>query len=153
VYRHVEVTERIIAAFYQVYNTLGYGFLETVYQNAMELELAARGLSAIPQAPLKVYYAGAVVGEYFADFLVEECVLVELKAADQVATEHHARLLNYLKATDIDVGLLLNFGPKPEVRRKVSTRPRGSARLRRPDLLSDLVSSASKSASSAGHSS
>ncbi len=118
-YTHAEVTERIIAAFYNVYNMLGYGFLEKVYQNAMTVEMTARGLSFVPQAPLKVYYSGVVVGEYFADFLVEGCVIVELKAAEGVATEHHAQLLNYLKATDIDVGLLLNFGPKPEVRRKV----------------------------------
>ena len=118
-YTHAEVTERIIAAFYNVYNTLGYGFLEKVYQNAMVVEMTARGLNIVPQAPLKVYYSGVVVGEYFADFLVEGCVIVELKAAEGIATEHHAQLLNYLKATDIDVGLLLNFGPKPEVRRKV----------------------------------
>ena len=118
-YTHAEVTERIIATFYNVYNMLGYGFLEKVYQNAMTVEMTARGLSFVPQAPLKVYYSGVVVGEYFADFLVEGCVIVELKAAEGVATEHHAQLLNYLKATDIDVGLLLNFGPKPEVRRKV----------------------------------
>lgn len=118
-YRHAEITERIIAAFYKVYNTLGCGFLEKVYQHAMELELAALGLSVVPQTPLKVYYRGAVVGEYFADLLVEGCVIVELQAVEQLATEHHAQLLNYLKATEIEVGLLLNFGPKPEVRRKV----------------------------------
>lgn len=118
-YQHADVTERVIAAFYQVYNVLGYGFLEKVYQNAMEVELAARGLSAVPQAPLKVHYAGIIVGEYFADFLVEGRVILELKSVEQLAAEHHAQLLNYLKATDIDVGLLLNFGPKPEVRRKV----------------------------------
>ena len=118
-YPHAEITERIIAAFYQVYNTLGYGFLEKVYQNAMTLELTARGLSAIPQAQLKVYYSGVVVGEYYADFLVEGCVIVELKSVEQIATEHHAQLLNYFKATDVDIGLLLNFGPKPEIRRKV----------------------------------
>ena len=103
-YTHAEITERNIAAFYRVYNTRGYGFLEKVYHNAMEVELTARGLTILPQAPLKVYYSG---------------VIVELKAADGIATEHHAQLLNYLKATDSDVGLLLNFGPKPEVRRKV----------------------------------
>ena len=118
-YRHADITERIIAAFYQVYNTLGYGFLEKVYQNAMEVELKARGLLVVPQAPLKVYYSGELVGEYFADFLIEGCVIVELKSVEQLATEHHAQLLNYLKATEIDIGLLLNFGPKPEVRRKV----------------------------------
>ena len=81
--------------------------------------MLARGLNIVPQAPLKVYYSGVMVGEYFADFLVEGCVIVELKAAEGIVEEHHAQLLNYLKATDIDVGLLLNFGPKPEVRRKV----------------------------------
>jgi GxxExxY protein len=119
VYKYQEITERIIAAFYKAYNALGYGFLEKVYQNAMELELLKQGLNIVPQAQLKVYYEGVVVGEYFADFLVEGCVIVELKAAEQFASEHHAQLLNYLKATDIDVGLLLNFGPKLEVRRKI----------------------------------
>ena len=118
-FHHADVTERIIASFYRVYNTLGYGFLEKVYQNAMKVELISRGLAVIPQAPLDVRYAGVVVGEYFADFLVENLVIVELKAAEQVLPEHHAQLLNYLKATDINIGLLLNFGPKPEVRRKV----------------------------------
>ena len=118
-YQYADVTERIIAAFYQVYNSLGYGFLEKVYQNAMGLEMGSRGLAVVPQAPLCVYIAGTVVGEYFADFLVEDRVIVELKAVEQIATEHHAQLLNYLKATDINIGLLLNFGPKPEVRRKV----------------------------------
>lgn len=118
-YQHADVTERTIAAFFKVYNTLGYGFLEKVYQNAMAVELAAQGLTAMPQAPLTVHYAGVAVGEYFADFLVEGRVIVELKAVEQLAAEHHAQLLNYLKATDITIGLLLNFGPKPEVKRKV----------------------------------
>jgi GxxExxY protein len=127
-YTHAEITERIIGAFYRVYNTLGYGFLEKVYQNAMEVELSRAGLAFVPQAPLKVYYGGVVVGEYFADFLVEGCVIIELKAAEAIATEHHAQLLNYPKATDINVGLLVNFGPKPEVRRKVYE----TARQRQP---------------------
>lgn len=118
-YRHADVTERVIAAFYQVYNALGYGFLEKVYHNALGVELKARGLAATPKAQLLVYYAGEVVGEYYPDYLVENCVILELKSAEGIAQEHHAQLLNYLKATDIDVGLILNFGPKPEVRRKV----------------------------------
>ncbi len=118
-YSHAEITERIIGAFYRVYNTLGYGFLEKVYQNSMEIELARAGLVAVPQARLNVYYEGIVVGEYYADFLVEGCVIVELKADEAIVSEHHAQLLNYLRATDITVGLLLNFGPKPDVRRKV----------------------------------
>ena len=118
-YQHADITEKIISAFYQVYNTLGYGFLEKVYQNAMVLELRSRGLSVVARAPINVFYAGIIVGEYYADLLVEGCVIVELKAAEAIASEHHAQLLNYLKATDIDIGLLLNFGPKPEIRRKI----------------------------------
>jgi GxxExxY protein len=90
-----------------------------VYQNAMAIELAAQELKAVPQAQLKVFYAGVEVGEYYADFLVEGCVIVELKSADRLIEEHHAQLLNYLRATDIDIGLLLNFGPRPDVKRKV----------------------------------
>lgn len=118
-YKHADITERVIAAFYKVYGTLNWGFLEKVYQNAMEIELAAHGLKAIPQARMTVFYAGVEVGEYFADFLVEGCVIVELKSVERLAEEHHAQLLNYLRATEIDVGLLLNFGPRPEVKRKV----------------------------------
>jgi GxxExxY protein len=117
--KHENVTERIIAAFYQVYNTLGWGFLEKVYRNAMLVELQARGLRVTPLSKIEVFYAGVNVGEYFADLLVEECVISELKAAEQLAMEHEAQLLNYLKASNIDVGLLLNFGPRPQVRRKV----------------------------------
>jgi GxxExxY protein len=116
---HSEITERIIAAYYHVYNTLGYGFLEKVYQNAMAIELRKRGLNVQPQAKIKVHYDGQEVGEYFADLLVEECVIVELKAAEGLAEEHHAQLINYLKATGIEVGLLLHFGPKPEGKRKL----------------------------------
>lgn len=118
-YKHGDITEKIIRAFYTVYNTLGYGFLEKVYENALTIELRGMGLKVMQQAPIKVYYRSEVVGEYFADLLVEDAVIVELKAAEGIAPEHEAQLLNYLKATEIEVGLLLNFGPKPEVRRKV----------------------------------
>ena len=118
-YTHAEVTERIIAAFYSVYNTLGYGFLEKVYQNAMEVELPTRGLNIVPQAPLKVYYSGVVVGEYFADILVEGQVILELKAVERLIDIHGTQLVNYLKASGIEIGLVLNFGPKPQLRRKV----------------------------------
>jgi GxxExxY protein len=117
--KHGDVTDRIVRAFYQVYNTLGYGFLEKVYENSMALELRKVGLQVRPQAPIQVCYDGVQVGEYYADLLVEECVIVELKAADALAPEHHAQVINYLKATRIEVGLLMNFGPKPEVKRKV----------------------------------
>jgi GxxExxY protein len=117
--KHGDVTERIISACYQVYNTLGHGFLEKVYENAMVIELRKRGVCVEPQARLDVLYDGILVGEYFADLLVDGVVIVELKAAEALAREHHAQVINYLKASRIEVGLLLNFGPKPEFKRKV----------------------------------
>ena len=113
------VTEGIIKVFYKVYNTLGYGFLEKVYENAIVVELKREGIHAIAQAPIKVLYEGHVVGEYFADILVDDKVIVEIKAVKQLAPEHEAQLLNYLKATNIEVGLLINFGTRPEVKRKI----------------------------------
>jgi len=117
--KHKDITELIIRAFYTVYNTLGYGFLEKVYRNALVIELRKLGLEVIPEAAIKVYYNGQVVGEYFADLLVAGVVLVEIKAVRTLAPEHEAQLLNYLKATPYEVGLLLNFGPKPQIKRKV----------------------------------
>ena len=117
--KHEQLTEQIIQAFYTVYHTLGYGFLEKVYENSLAIELRKMGLAVVQQAEIKVYYAGVVVGEYYADLLVADAVIVELKAARALLAEHEAQLLNYLKATPYEVGLLLNFGPKPEIRRKV----------------------------------
>jgi GxxExxY protein len=119
--KHRELTEGIIKVFYKVYNALGYGFLEKVYENAIVLELGKEGINAIAQAPIKVLYEGHVVGEYFADILVDDKVIIEIKAVKQLAPEHEAQLLNHLKATDIEVGLLLNFGTRPEVKRRFST--------------------------------
>ena len=113
------LTENIIKIFYNVYGKLGYGFLEKIYENAMMIDLKKEGLKAVSQAPIKVLYDGHTLGEYFADILVEDEVIVEIKATKRLALEHEAQLLNYLKATDIEVGLLLNFGPKPEIKRKV----------------------------------
>jgi GxxExxY protein len=117
-YKHKELTEAIINIFYKVYNTLGYGFLEKVYENAMMIEFRKRNIPATPQSPIEVVYEDEIVGEYFADILVDEKVIVEIKAVRKLNPEHEAQLLNYLKATEIEVGLLLNFGPKPEIRRK-----------------------------------
>jgi len=117
--KHEAITEKVIAAYYAVYNTLGWGFLEKVYQGAMAVELAKRGIQFRPLARIDVFYEGIRVGEYYADFIVEECVIVELKAAESIAPEHEAQLLNYLKASNVDVGLLLNFGPQPRFKRKV----------------------------------
>jgi len=114
-----ELTEKIIGIFYKVFNALGYGFLEKVYENAMIIELERERVPVISQSPIKVSYEGKVVGEYFADMLVDGKVIVEIKAGQSLAPEHEAQLLNYLKATDAEVGLLLNFGPRPQVKRKV----------------------------------
>ena len=116
--KYKQLTERIIGVFYEVYNRLGYGFLEKVYENSMLIEFEKEKIPVIVQAPIKVFYEGKIVGEYFADLLVDDKVIVEIKATRVLAPEHEAQLLNYLKATDKEVGLLLNFGPKPEIRRK-----------------------------------
>ena len=116
---HKEITGKIIEGFYTVYNVLGYGFLEKAYENAMDIELRKAGLGVIQQKNIKVYYAGEEIGDYFADLLVENMVIVELKAAEAICDEHEAQLINYLRATEIEVGLLLNFGKKPEFKRKI----------------------------------
>jgi GxxExxY protein len=118
-YLHSELTGKIIKGFYNVYNELGYGFLEKVYERSMLIELKALGLACEAQVPINVYYEGEKVGEYYADILVEGKVILELKAAEAICDEHEAQLINYLRATDIEVGLLLNFGKKPEHKRKL----------------------------------
>lgn len=117
--KHEELTEQIIKAFYKVYNTLGYGFLEKVYENALLIELKKLGFKVENQKGICVYYDDVEVGIYYADIVVEDVVIVELKASEALAEEYTIQLINYLKATNIEVGLLLNFGKKPEVKRKV----------------------------------
>ena len=123
-YLYKEKTDRILSAFYEVYNALGYGFLERVYQNALYQELTRKGFTCEAQKQIKVYYKGQEVGEYYADILVDKCIILELKACDRLCKEHELQLINYLKATDIELGLLLNFGEKPQVCRKVYTNER-----------------------------
>ena len=120
-YLHQELSSEIIKCFYKVYNTLGFGFLEKVYQNALELELRNAGLLVQKQMPIKVYYENQIVGEYFADLVVEDKIILELKASESLCEEHEFQLINYLKATEIELGLLLNFGKEPELRRKIFT--------------------------------
>ena len=115
---HKELADKIIACFYKVYTNLDYGFLEKVYENAMLVELNKNDLKAISQYPVKVKYDGVSVGEYFADIIVEDKAITELKANANLVPENILQLQNYLKATDIEVGLLLNFGKRPEIRRK-----------------------------------
>ncbi len=122
--KHSEVTDAIICCFYNVYNKLGYGFLEKVYEKALLIEMEERGVCSLAQHPITVFYEGQIVGEYFCDLLAEGKVIVEIKASKTIVPEHEAQLLNYLKATDLEVGLLLNFGPKPEVRRKAFSNKR-----------------------------
>ncbi|MFH0991002.1 MAG: GxxExxY protein [bacterium] len=123
-YLHQDLTECIIKCFYEVYNQLGYGFLEKVYEHALMIELAKNGLPAKNQQPVKVYYKSELVGDYYADIIIDEKVILELKAAEAVIEEHECQLINYLKATNIEIGLLLNFGKKPEIRRKIFTNDR-----------------------------
>lgn len=114
-----EISENIIKCFYKVYNELGYGFLEKVYENAMILELEALGFDIKQQENIKVYYNSKQVGDYFADLIINNLVIVELKFTESICKEHEFQLINYLKATRIELGLLLNFGKKPEFRRKI----------------------------------
>lgn len=118
-FKHSDLTDKIIKAFYNVYNTLGYGFLEKVYENAMSIELGKMGLTNSKQQPIDVFYDEYQVGSYFADIVVENNVIIELKAAENLSTGHEAQLTNYLRATEIEVGLLLNFGKQPQLKRKV----------------------------------
>ena len=117
--KHKELTDQIIKIFYKVYNTLGYGFIEKIYENAMMIEFRKAVIPAVSQSPIRVVYEGELVGEHSADIVVGNKVIVELKAVKCLIPDHHAQLLNYLKATDIEVGLLFNVGPKPEISRKV----------------------------------
>ena len=118
-YLHSEITEKIIGAAYAVYNVLGFGFLEKVYENAMAIKLRKNGLSIIQQAPITVYFEEEVVGEYFADLLVENKVIVELKAVSELQPIHEVQLVNYLKATGVRIGLLINFGEKIKIKRRI----------------------------------
>ena len=118
---HKDTTDIILKSFYKVYNNLGYGFLEKVYENALLYELRNQGLDCEKQKPIKVYYEQIQVGEYYADIIVNESIILELKAAESIAEEHEFQLINYLKATEIEIGLLLNFGKNPEFKRKIFT--------------------------------
>lgn len=116
---HEDLTGKVIKAFYTVYNTLGYGFLEKVYRNSLAWELEKIGLSVAVEYPIPVFYDSRNVGNFFADIVVSDLVILELKSAEAIREEHEAQLINYLRATSMEVGLLLNFGRKAEFRRKV----------------------------------
>jgi GxxExxY protein len=121
------LTQKIIGCAYKVHNTLGPGFLEKVYENALRIELQKLGLAVKQQEPIDVEYDGQVVGEYYADLWVDDRVIVELKAVQTIAKQHEVQLVNYLTATKVDLGLLLNFGPSVQVKRKFRQyKPKGS---------------------------
>jgi GxxExxY protein len=121
---HKSITDAILKVYYEVYNELGYGFLEKVYQNAMYFELKSLGYKVEPQKQIKVYFKKQLVGEYYSDLLVEDKVIVELKATELIMNVHVAQIMNYLKATPIEVGMLLNFGEEPEFKRLIYTNDR-----------------------------
>ena len=124
-----ELSGKIIGVFYSVYNTLGHGFLEKVYENAMMIELRKAGLNPEQQKRIDVYYDGEIVGEYFADIVVNDLIILELKVAEAIAPEHEAQLLNYLKGTEVELGLLFNFGPKPQFIRRILTNDKKTLRV------------------------
>ena len=117
--KHEALTEQLIAAFYTIYNELGHGFLESIYQKAFSVVLGEKGLRFQEQAPIEVVFHGVPLGDFKADLLVDSSVLIELKAAKALEDAHERQVLNYLKATNIEVALLFNFGPRPQVRRLV----------------------------------
>jgi GxxExxY protein len=118
-YIHSEITDKIIGCAYDVYNQLGFGFAEKVYENAMMIKLPQKGLEVVQQTPINLYFEGNLVGEYFADILVNSKVILELKAVSSLSKAHEVQLVNYLKATGIKVGLLINFGEKLKITRRV----------------------------------
>jgi GxxExxY protein len=119
-----DIRKKVIGIFYHVYNKLGYGFLEKIYEEAMKIELHKAGLKFYCQYPIEVYYDGKVLGNYVADFVVEDELIVEIKACKCLCDEHEKQLLNYLRCTDKDFGLLLNFGTKAEFKKKIYKKVR-----------------------------
>jgi GxxExxY protein len=134
-YKHSELTEAIIGVFYEVYNELGFGFLESVYRKSMQIALEDKGLAVSAEMPVPVFFRGTNVGDFRADLVVNQLVLLELKTAEAIVLAHEAQVLNYLRATSLEVGLILNFGPKAQVRRllydnerkQLKSRPAGEA--------------------------
>jgi GxxExxY protein len=117
--KHRELSEKIISAAYAVHKELGYGFIEKVYKNALAVELQEKGLKCSVEVPLRVLYHGKTVGDYAADMIVEDKIIVEIKAVSDLAPIHEVQLVNYLKATGLQIGLLINFGESVKVKRRI----------------------------------
>ena len=128
-FRHGEITRRIVGVFFEVYGELGYGYLEAIYRAAMMIALREAGLLVQPEIELEARFRGRSIGNFRADLLIENVVLVELKAARGIDSAHIAQLLNYLRCTALETGLILNFGPHPQIRRLIFTNDRKTARL------------------------
>jgi len=138
-FKHKELTGKVIGVFYDVYNELGHGFIESVYQKSLQLALTSVGIKALCKIEIPVEFRGQSVGDFEADMLVENCLLLELKAVRTLDSAHEAQLLNYLRATDIELGLLLNFGLKPEFKRMVFDNSRKLQRKLSKSLLGELL--------------
>jgi GxxExxY protein len=134
--KHGLLTQKILGVFYDVYNELGHGFLESVYHRSLVLALETVGLKVCSRIDIPVWFRGHQVGTFEADMMVENCVLLELKAVRTLDSSHRAQLLNYLRATEIEVGLLLNFGEKPEVKRLIFDNSKKKAVIRKKSVLS-----------------
>jgi GxxExxY protein len=124
--KHASITDKIIKASFKVHNELGFGFLEKVYHNAMIVELKRAGLQVAKEVATDVYYQNVLVGQYFADLIVEQSVILELKSVTSITKIHEVQIMNYLKATGLEVGLLINFGHSVEIKRKVMDNPNKS---------------------------
>jgi GxxExxY protein len=138
--KHKELTEVIIGTFYEVYNELGFGFLESVYENALVIALSEKGLKVEQQIPIPVWFRGQRVGDFVADLLVENTVILELKAVRTIDDAHKAQLLNYLRATEIEIGLLLNFGQSAEFKRLAFDNQRKKQTAPEKSIIENLLS-------------
>ena len=122
--KYEKLTEQIIGSAYRVYNTMGFGFVESVYEKCLLIELQKAGIQAQPQQPITVFYGDEIVGDFVADIIVEDLIILELKSVRRIVTAHEVQLVNYLTATHKDIGLLINFGPqKVEIKRKMRQLP------------------------------
>jgi GxxExxY protein len=142
--KHTEVTERVLKVFYDVYNELGNGFLESVYHSAFALALKQSGLRVMSQLAIPVYFRGHIVGDFRADLVVNGVVLLELKALQTLDRIHEAQVLNYLQATSMEVALLLNFGPKPQFKRFLLDNQKKKIRVHPCESVVDLLAGESK---------
>jgi GxxExxY protein len=137
-YKHSELTDSIIGVFYEVYSELGFGFLESVYRKALCMALIEKGLRVESEVATSVFFRGEKVGDFRADLIVNQIVLLELKTAEKIVRAHEAQVLNYLRSTTLELGLILNFGPQPQIRRLVldnARKPlRGRHALSSPDF-------------------